>query len=638
MRNRWRPERAENGFRFLRLLAHCLPLLAVSAQSPARISDLVDLSIEELTQVPITSVSRRPEPLATAASAIQIITGEEVRRSGATVLPEALRLAPNLQVKQITANDWAVTSRGFISLRTEAGTLANKLLVMIDGRPIYTPVFGGVYWETHNVLLDDINRIEIVSGPGGTLWGANAVNGVVNIIRRPASQTQGWYGNATFGAMIEDYSLRYGGRIGEHGHFRVYGQQLRRDPVAADGNDEWLIHQGGFRADLDLSPRDRLTVQGDLQSGYEGSAVELGINSHNLMAVWQHAQSEDSQWRLTAYTDRRWRALSTVDMKEEIHNVEVQHRYRTSAQTNIVWGGNYRAYRDRTATRTGEIRFVPESRRLPNLNAFIQGEFVLSPERLMLTAGTKFSDTEYSDFEFQPHLRLAWRPRGNEIAWAAVSRSVRTPTRIDRDVITPELKGNPEFRSETVLAYELGYRWQPSSRASLSLATYYNRYQHLRSFSANPDPPPPLIHANDFEVASWGAELFGMFAITDRWRLRAFYSYIDSDFTPTSPAVVSDPSSAEHRDSTYVLGLHSMMDLGKGFQLDVLVRRVGATGATVLPTDPGVAAHNNVDARLAWQNQHWEIALLGQNLNGAQTEINPYEIPRYVFLRTRFWY
>lgn len=638
MRNRRRQGSAGRGFRLLRSLAHCLPLLAVCAESTARVSELVDLSIEELTQVPITSVSRRPEPLATAASAIQIITGEEVRRSGATVLPEALRLAPNLQVKQITSNDWAVTSRGFISLRTEAGTLANKLLVMIDGRAVYTPVFGGVYWETHNVLLDDIDRIEIVSGPGGTLWGANAVNGVINVIRRPASQTQGWYGNVTVGAMIEDYSLRYGGRIGDRGHFRVYGQQLRRDAVAADGSDEWLIHQGGFRADLDLSPRDKLTLQGDINSGYEGRAVELGINGHNLMAAWQHAQSEDSQWRLTAYSDRRWRALTSVDSEEEIHNVEVQHRYRTSAQTNIVWGGNYRFYRDRTTTRSGEISFVPESRRLPNINAFIQGEFVLSPERLMLTAGTKLSDTEYSDFEFQPNLRLAWRPADNETAWAAVSRAVRTPTRIDRDVVTPELRGNPEFRSETVLAYELGYRWQPSSHASLSLATYYNRYRHLRSFSLNPDPPPALIHANDFDVKSWGAELFGMFAITERWRLRAFYSYIDSDFMATSPAAVSDPSSAEHRDSIYVAGLHSMMDLGRGFQLDVFVRRVGSTGATLLPPDPGVAAHNNVDARLAWQNENWEVAVLGQNLNGAQTEVNPYSIPRYVFLRTRFWY
>jgi iron complex outermembrane receptor protein len=616
----------------------CLPLLVVCTEAPARVADLVDLSIEELTQVPITSVSRRPEPLATAASAIQIITGEEVRRSGASVLPEALRLAPNLQVKQITSNDWSVTSRGFISLRTEAGTLSNKLLVMIDGQAIYTPVFGGVYWESHNILLDDIDRIEVVSGPGGTLWGANAVNGVINIIRRSASHTQGWYGNLTTGALLDDYSLRYGGRIGDRGHFRVYGQQLKRYAIVADGSDEWQTHQGGFRVDLDLSSRDRLTVQGDMQSGEEGRETEFGINSRNLMAIWEHQQSEDSQWRLATYVNGRWRALSSVDLKEDVFDIDLQHRFRTSAATNIVWGASYRSYEDQTTPRSEEVRFIPDSRRLLTSNAFVQGEIIAIPDRLMLTLGTKFSDSEYSGFEIQPSVRLAWRATESGTLWSAISRAVRTPTRLDRDFLTEGLAGNPGFDSEKVIAYEAGYRWQPSPRASLSIAAYYNRYQDLRSFSANSDPPPALILGNDFEVDSWGAELFGMFAITERWRLRAFYSHLDAHFEATSPAAVSDPVSAENRDSSYVLGLHSMMDLGRGFQLDIFMRRIGATGANDIPPDPGVPAHNNLDARLAWQNRNWEVALIGQNLNGAQIEINPEAIPRYVFLRTRFWY
>ncbi len=629
---------ALSGLRLPGRIAGGLALLALCTEAPARVAELIDLSIEELTQVPITSVSRRPEPLATAASAIQIITGEEVRRSGASLLPEALRLAPNLQVKQITSNDWAVTSRGLISLRTEAGTLANKLLVMIDGRPVYTPVFGGVFWDNHNVLLDDIDRIEVVSGPGGTLWGANAVNGVINIIRRPASQTQGWYGNVTVGALLEDFSLRYGGKLGELGHFRVYGQQLQRDALASDGSDEWTLHQGGFRMDLNPTARDQLTLQGDIYSGDEGLDPELGLNGHNLMAIWSHDQSEDSHWRLTTYTDRRWRALPSFDLKEEIFEIELQHRYRTGASTNIVWGANYRSHADWSTSRTGAPFLLPEHRRLDSINAFVQGEFVLRPDRLLLTAGTKLSEAEFGGFGFQPSVRLAWRLAENATLWSAVSRAIRFPTRLDRDLATDEIRGDPDFHNESVLAYEIGYRCQPTPRVSLSIATHYERYRGLRSINVNSDPPPQLIYVNGLDVNSWGAELFGMFAVTDRWRLRAFYSYLDSDFEATSPAVTGNLDIAGDRDSRYVLGLHSMMDLGGGFQFDIFMRRVGSIGPGPLLGEPGVAAHNNVDLRLAWQNRNWEVALISQNVNGAQAEFGPQEIPRYVFLRTRFWY
>jgi iron complex outermembrane receptor protein len=625
------------GFRLPGRTAGGLLLLAICADAPARVADLVDLSIEELTQVPITSISRRPEPLATAASAVQIITGEEVRRSGASILPEALRLAPNLQVKQITSNDWAVTSRGFISIRTETGTLANKLLVMIDGRAIYTPVFGGVFWDARNLLLDDIDRIEVVSGPGGTLWGANAVNGVVHLIRRPASQTQGWYGNVTVGALIEDYSLRYGGKIGDSGHYRVYGQQLKRDALAADGSDDWIMYQSGFRMDLSPTSRDQLTLQGDIHSGEEGRSTELGINGHNLMAIWNHEQSDDSQWRLSTYIDRRDRELSFLDLEEKIFDIELQHRYRANASTNLVWGADYRSYADWSVGRQTPY-LMPEHRRLSSVNAFVQGEFALRPDKLLLTAGTKLSDSEYGGFGFQPSVRLAWRLSDNGTLWSAISRAIRSPTRIDRDLATGELRGNPDFHNESVIAYELGYRCQPTPRISLSIATHYDRYRGLRSININPGPPPQLIYANGLDVESWGAELFGMFAITDRWRLRAFYSYLRSDFEANSPAVTGDVDLAGDRDSKYMAGLHSMMDLGGGFQFDIFMRRVGAIGPGPVLGDPGTPAHNNLDIRLAWQNKHWEIALIGQNVNGAQTEFGPEAIPRYVFLRTRFWY
>jgi iron complex outermembrane receptor protein len=629
---------APSGFRLPGRIAGGLVALAICADANARVADLIDLSIEELTQVPITSISRRPEPLATAASAVQIVTGEEVRRSGASVLPEALRLMPNLQVKQLTSNDWAVTSRGFISLRTEAGTLANKLLVMIDGRAIYTPVFGGVFWDVHNLLLDDIDRIEVVSGPGGTLWGANAVNGVIHVIRRPASETQGWYGKVTVGSLTEDFSLRYGGKLGNNGHFRVYAQQLQRDALAPTGSDEWTMYQGGFRMDLSPTPRDQLTVQGDIHSGSEGISPELGINGHNVMAIWNHEQSDDSQWRLASYFARRSRSLSQFDLKEEVIDVELQHRYRTSASTNIVWGANYRSYSDWTMSHTDRPYLDPEHRRLYSVNAFLQGEFVVRPEELMLTAGAKLSDSEFGGFGFQPSARLAWRISDHGTLWSAISRAIRFPTRIDFDLASDELRGNPDFHNESVIAYEIGYRCQPTPRVSLSIATHYDRYHGLRSINSNPNPPPDLIYGNGLDVDSWGVELFGMFALTDRWRLRAFYSYLKSDFEATSPAVIGNVGAANDRDSKYVAGLHSMMDLGGGFQFDVFLRRIGAIGPGPVLNDPGVPRFHNVDLRLAWQNRHWEVALIGQNVNGAQVEFGQQEIARSLFLRTRFWY
>lgn len=604
------------------------------AQSPP----LADLSIEELTQIPITSVSRRPEPLATAPSAIQIVTAEEIRRSGATRLAEALRLAPNLQVAQLSSNDWSVTARGFSGQPTFAGSLANKLLVMIDGRAIYTPVFGGVFWDVHNVLLEDIDRIESVSGPGATLWGVNAVNGVINVIRKPASETQGWYASATAGARLEDYSLRYGGAVGEHGHYRVYGQRLDRDALDVDGSDEWLVHQGGFRVDLDAYGGDAVTLQGDFYDGREGMATERDMNGQNVMAVWQRRYARDSEMRLAAYFDRRWRDIEVLEFETRSWDIDFQHGFPAGEAVDIVWGSNYRVHRDKTGDPNG-VRFEPASQRLTSANVFLQGEIAMD-ERLALTLGAKLGDNDLSDFEFQPSIRMAWTPTPRQTLWSAISRAVRAPSRLDVGVVADAgLEGNPGFRSEKVFAYELGYRAQPTPASTLSVAAFHNEYRDVRSLDLADDAPPELRIGNGFDASSWGLEISGMVAVTPRWRLRGFYTYFDADFTARHPGIAPGAEYFEARDPRHQIGLHSMLDLPRYLQFDVFMQYISSLPAGGLSQPPTeVDAYVSVDARLGWQEKNLEIALIGQNLNCSHVEIEPQEIPRSVFLRTRLWF
>jgi iron complex outermembrane receptor protein len=599
---------------------------------------LADLSIEELAQVPITSVSRRPEPLATAPSAIQVVSGEEIRRSGASLLPEALRLAPNLQVAQINSNDWSITARGFSGSPTIAGSLANKLLVMIDGRAIYSPVFGGVFWDVNNVLLDDIDRIEVVSGPGSPLWGVNAVNGVINVIRRHAAETQGLYGNASIGNRVRDYSLRHGGTFGKHGHFRVSGQHMARDALYGDGRDEWRMNQLSFRLDLDASERDALVLQGDFYDGEEGRGARHGMDGQNLMAVWQRHYDRDRGLRLAGYLDRRWRNLDSVDFETETFDLDLQHSLAAGDRVDLVWGANYRVSRDSLSNPVA-VEFDPSRRQLQTANGFLQGTFALRPERLSLTLGAKFGDNEFSGFELQPGVRLAWTPHGSHLLWSAVSRAVRTPSRLDVDLVDTEgLFGNPGFLAEKAIAYELGYRMQAGPRASLSLALYYNEYSDLRSINADPGPPPVLRIANDFEARSRGVELFGMIALGERWRLRAFYTYFDAEFSPGNAQVIAGAETIEAVDPRHQFALHSMVDLSDRLQFDLFARRTSARPPPLLLDGEAVPAHTSVDARLAWQNANREIALIGQRLNGGAVEFDRQEIPRSVFLRTRFWF
>ena len=401
--------------------------------SATRSSELKRLTLDELLNTEVTLVSRRPERVAETASAIQVITGEEIRRSGALTLPEALRLAPNLQVAQQTAHDWAITSRGFNGAPLSNNSLADKLLVMIDGRSVYTPLFGGVFWDVQNVLLEDVDRIEVVSGPGGTLWGANAVNGVINIVTKSARDTRGLYLSSAFGSTFDNYTaFRYGDSVGSNLFYRVYGFGLNHGStyIPDDGaaNDDWQANQGGMRFDYYPSDTDTLTLQGDVYGVREGDPdippasgggpLDVNAEGGNLLSRWTHVISPTSDLIVQIYFDGTWRHLPDTGFGYAIttYDLDVQHRFALNDRNSILWGGGYRLNRDRFRN-APTVSILPQRRMLQLFNVFVQDEIQLVPDHLKLTIGSKLEHNDYSGFELQPSIRLAWTPVERHTIW-----------------------------------------------------------------------------------------------------------------------------------------------------------------------------------------------------------------------------
>src|SRR5213593_1984856 len=447
---------------------------------------LKKLSIEQLMNLQVTSVSKRPERLSQTASAIQVITQEDIRRSGAASLAEALRLASNLQVAQVDSRQWAISARGFNS------TTANKLLVLIDGRTVYTPLFSGVFWDVEEVPLADIDRIEVISGPGATLWGANAVNGVINVITKDAKDTQGLLLSGGGGSEQRGFgTVRYGGTLGSTVRARIYGRGFDRAstllPSGQDAADGWHLWQGGFRMDWDAASVNRVTLQGDLYDGRIGqlTAGDVGVSGGNVMAKWSHTISEGSSLAAQLYYDRTHRHIpGTFGEDLDTYDVDVQHAARLGARQDVVWGLGYRLINDRVAN-SSMLAFLPPGVARQWFSGFVQDEIALVPNRLHVALGTKIEHNDYVGFEVQPSGRVNWRPNPSGTLWAAVSRALRTPSRIDRDLFarvspTSVLAGGPGFHSEEELAYELGFRHQQGALA-LSVATFYSRYHGLRS-------------------------------------------------------------------------------------------------------------------------------------------------------------
>ncbi|MGH7498626.1 MAG: TonB-dependent receptor plug domain-containing protein [Gemmatimonadales bacterium] len=561
-------------------------------------------------------MSRRPEKLSTTASAIQVITGEDIRRSGASSIPEALRLASNLQVAQVNASQWAVSARGFDNV------LANKLLVLIDGRTVYTPLYAGVFWDVQNVPLETVDRIEVISGPGGALWGANAVNGVINIITKSAKETQGLSVEGGGGTELHGFGeVRYGGQISSGPEFRLYAMGFGRGSTnlrsGEDANDSWGLGQGGFRMDWNAGPADALTLQADYYDGRpdpDGGA-RIVARGGNAIGRWKRVLSAASDLQLQAYYDRTWRdfgngfteGLSTYD-------VDWQHRFQLGRRQEVIWGLGARLMDHRTEN-LELFAFLPAHKVLHLYSGFIQDEIAFVHERLSLTLGSKFEHNDYTGFEVQPSVRLAWSPTPRHTVWAALSRAVKTPSRLDRDFVllaAPSLPiiASGDLQSEEVLAAELGWRVQPHERVSLALSTFYNDYDNVRT--AEPGPPPlgiPITFGNGVRGHTYGVELAAAYQVSSRWRLRGGYTFLRKDLSLKPGSNDLNRASAESDDPRHEFVIQSSADLPAGLELDAVLRYVSE-----LP-DPRVPSYGGLDLRFAWKPwERLELAVVGQNL------------------------
>lgn len=443
---------------------------------------LANLSLEDLSRIHVTSVSKLEESLSDAPASIYVITHNDIRRSGATSLPEILRLAPNLQVARTnTSSQYAISARGFNN------SIGNKLLVLIDGRTIYTPLYSGVFWEQQDTLLEDIDRIEVISGPGAALWGANAVNGVINIITRPAANTQGALVSASVNTEGHNLSTRYGATADTGTHFRVYAKEteLNSTTNAHDNADALARKQAGFRSDWQQSD-DKFTVQGDIYSGKIGEMdpVTVDISGFNLLGRWSHRLDNGSELKLQSYYDLTERDAPRIYTdKMQIADIELQHTLTPLRNHQLLWGGGYRMARDESINST-MLAFLPAEKDLYWATVFVQDEVSL-PARIKLTLGGKLESNSYTGTELLPSVRFAWKPRNNRLLWGEISRAVRAPARLDRDLYIfstgGNLNGGPDFQSEVAKIAELGYRVQYSNSLYYSITAFYHRHDELRS-------------------------------------------------------------------------------------------------------------------------------------------------------------
>jgi iron complex outermembrane receptor protein len=598
-------------------------------------ADLSRFSIEELGQIEITSVSKRAEPINHAASAIYVITNDDIRRSGALSLPEALRLAPNLEVARIDALDYSITARGFGGFEA-----ANKLLVLIDGRSVYSPLYSGVDWDQQHVLLDDVDRIEVISGPGGTLWGANAVNGVINVTSRSAEDTQGVLIGGALGTMDSDIRLRYGGHLGDAA-FRVYGTAFKRGDLrtAADANakDGWDGGQVGFRADWS-GDRDALTLQGDAHDSSidESQGVAAGsVRGGNVLGRWTR-QVADGSVEIQAYYDRAQREARLVFDAVDAWDLQVQHTLPVMRGHQLIWGGGYRVTEDDFHLLGGGQLLTPASRRVSVASLFAQDQIALRPD-LALTVGVKIEDNSFTKPEALPSVRLAWQRSDRQMLWAAVSRAVRSPSRVERDFAIPGLTTPGLFESETLVAYEAGYRGRPLENFSFSASLFYNRYDDLRTNDLTPPGTFPGFVGNSLKGETYGAEIWGDYAVRDWWRLSAGLTALHKDFKLKPGSLDISGQESEGVDPDAWAKARSQMKLTDTVDLDLSLRAYDDVPVSKAGGYVGAPAYVEADARLAWRaRQGLELSVSGANLlhdrHVEASEARRNAIPRSVYV------
>jgi iron complex outermembrane receptor protein len=631
-----------------------------------------------LMNIEVTSVSKKEEKLFQTAAAVYVITQEEIRRSGLTSIPELLRLVPGLEVSRIDGSKWAISARGF------NGRLANKLLVLIDGRSVYSPETSGVYWEVQDLLLEDVERIEVIRGPGGTLWGANAVNGVINIITKPTRETRG--GVVTAGVGTEDRafgSFRYGANLGDNASYRVYGKYFNRNElVDASGrgaNDSQQLGRGGARLEWQLTKRDDLTLEGDLYrtnlrenptaispaNPFAPFANQNGeLTGGHIMGRWARASSKNSDMALQVYYDRFSRQLFELSDHINTFDLDFQNHNKLGSRQDVVWGFGYRRISHTADSNSSSpIQFNPEAKTGQLFSGFAQDEITVVKERLRLILGVKLEHNYLSGVEAQPSVRLSWTPTRTQTVWGAVSRAVRTPARSQQDIrvnfqavpgpfgmpVIVAVFGNENQNSEVLHAYELGYRAQPHRKLSLDVATFYNVYDHLTSFEPGlpffeADPLPahlvsPIYYGNLLRGETYGLEAAVNLDITHRWKLHGSYSFLRMQLHTDGTSLDATSEATEGDNPQHQFQLHSYLNLSRNFDLDTSVYHVSSLASQ------RVSAYTRIDARLGWHiRENIEASGGVQNLldnrhaefSGSDGLVLPSQVRRSVYGKMTF--
>jgi iron complex outermembrane receptor protein len=634
---------------------------SASAQSPQGVPDIARMSIEELMNMEVTSVAKRPQRVADAAAAVFVITQEDIRRSGAASIPEALQMVPGLEVARIDENKWAIGSRGF------NGRFDNKLLVLIDGRSVYTPLFSGVYWNVQDVMLEDVDRIEVIRGPGATLWGANAVDGVINIITKPAQATQGGLITAEVGTEERTAeSARYGGRLGNSAFYRIYTKyfdwQPSIDATGKTAHDGWDAVRGGFRIDTKSSGPNALTLQGDLyNSNYNETLTIPTLNAPysstfpntgdytggNVLGRWTHSFSR-STTSLQMYFDR----TNVLDNSlftdhESVYDIDFQHDIHVGESQELVWGLGYRSIQDSNGS-SFTVSLQPNRSSLNQFSSFVQDEISLFGRRLNVTIGSKFEHNDFTGFEFQPNIRVLGNISKDQSVWAAVSRAVRTPAlteeglRLNEAVVPPgappffsplpvveAIFGSQQFKSEDLLAYEAGYRVQATKSLSLDIAAFYNDYDNLRSaepgqpfVEGNPAPTDvvyPFVASNKMGGGTYGIEPFVEWKVLPKWRLFGSYSYLQMDIRKNKNSQDPTGDNPDGQSPRHQFFVQSSIDLPKHFEQDLSLRSVDKLPSLNIPS------YYSLDFHLGWHpGTHLEFSVVGHDLlNSRHVEFIP---------------
>jgi len=635
------------------LLVCLVAATGIGAQAQAPREDLSELSMEDLMNVQVTSASDKEQKLSRVAAAIFVITEEDIRRSGALNIPDLLRMVPGLDVAQMNGSTWAISARGF------NGEYSNKLLVLVDGRVVYTPTFAGVFWDAQDMPLEMVKRIEVIRGPGGTIWGANAVNGVISIFTKKARETKGLLVEAGGGTTTQEFgTVRYGGALNGATEYRAYTKYFNDKPLLEEngqsGADGWHLLSGGFRVDSALTARDQLTVEGTLHDGREGQyeLAQRGVTPQATLAAfeqvdfegggiqgaWNHTYSERSDATLQ-FSFSRYVNGTFERETDSAFNVDYKYHIAAGKKHDIVAGLGY-SHTEDGIEGDFAVMLTPSHQGLAVFNAFVQDEIALIPDRLYLTAGTKLEHEYYNGFEALPSVRLAWEPSDHQMFWGAVSRAVRTPSRSDTDAVAnvdsfpgpggmPVLvryTGNPNFLDETLIAYEAGYRATFSGKLSLDLALYFNDYDHLQTtepgalfFEATPIPAhlvEPLNNENLMHGKTAGIEAAAKWQLAKRWALSPGYAIEQIQMRTYSVSKdLGTPLSLEHNAPHNSAQVRSHVDLARAIAWDTSVYYVdrlnyqGETSASKIPS------YTRLDTGLQWKIRGGlEMSAVGQNL------------------------